>query len=194
MHLPCDHDHFERLVMVHRPFVASRLNVAMRNDRERGDEVINRIFAEAWRQWPKYDPMRSKVVTWLGWIAREVIQWETSWYTTNREQFMREMSSLDAMVAFDGDRESYSTVADQSCPDPADVLVWRDEETRRAHALNHAVATLEYPLQRAVQGIMNGKTHSEVGADEGISRQAVSQRITKSIPQLRKAVAEAAMN
>jgi len=189
--MTADPELFERLVMVHRPFVISRFPSWARRP-ELFDDLMNGVWVIAWQYWPSYSFARGTLTTWLGSIVDTVLDRHMRTDYCHREVFHRELRSLDA-----GPEDSelwdheYDRIADPDAADPLAVLLAKQDAQDLAH-LRHKLldATRRMAPQQASawRRLLDGQTMAEIARADGVSRQAIDSRLDKRRGNLRKIV------
>lgn len=168
--------------MVHRPFVLSKLpHWALHDDLR--EDLINAIFVQAWKAWPRYRPSKGMMTTWLEEYIRMICdRWIRTAYC-HREVFHRELRSLDVgpddRDTWDNDHE---VLADPHSIDPLQPLLEEqdDIDTARLRAkLLEAARRMPPGQARAWKKRLQGQTLEEIASSEGVSRQAIQQRLDK---------------
>lgn len=136
------------------------------------EEVAADVFWQVWRQAPRFDPARGRVLTWLLTIAR-----------SRALDSLRRVDEADAhpepevFIALEATREG----------DPQDLLA----ATQRDHRLHAALATLEaLPRQLLALAFFRGLTHEEIAAHAGLPLGTVKSQIRRALGALKNVLGE----
>lgn len=133
------------------------------------EEVVEDTFWQAWRQAPRFEAARGKVVTWLLAMARSRAIDALRRDERFQHAEMPEESSLE-----DGAEASM----------PAHDLL---EATRSEQRVHEAIAALEPRARQLVAlAFFRGLTHEEIAAQTAMPLGTVKSLIRRSLQQLRK--------
>ena len=131
------------------------------------EEVAEDVFWQVWRQAPRFDPARGRVLTWLLTIAR-----------SRALDSLRRVDEADAhpepevFIALEAAREG----------DPQDLLA----ATQRDHRLHAALAGLDaLPRQLLALAFFRGLTHEEIAAHAGLPLGTVKSQIRRALGALK---------
>lgn len=180
--MKADPEFFERAVMVHRPFVVSRLPQWAR-DEELRDDMVNAVFEVAWKSWTNYRPSKGSLTTWLDMCVKTISDRTINTMHCHRETFHRQLFSLDC--AGDDDEtwsSEHEAIADPHAVDPLKILIDAQDEIDTSNLRSKLMAAarrLPELQARAWKLRLQGETLDAIGAMEGVSRQAIHRRLDK---------------
>lgn len=138
------------------------------------EEVVEDTYWQAWRQAPRFDPARGRVVTWLLAMARS----RAIDALRRDERFQH--AELPAEGGLEDDTEGVL---------PAHDLL---EATRAGHRVHAAVATLEPRARQLIAlAFFRGLTHEEIATQTAMPLGTVKSLIRRSLQQLRQALGDA---
>jgi RNA polymerase sigma factor (sigma-70 family) len=145
------------------------------------EEVVEDVFWQVWREAPRFDAARGRVLAWLLAIARS-----RAIDALRRNERMR---AAEVAVEDDGALEALAPDPERS-DDPFD-LVGASQHHARLHAL---LAGLE-PLQRQLLALafMRGCTHEEIAEQTGLALGTVKSHIRRTLVALRSQLADPAL-
>jgi RNA polymerase sigma factor (sigma-70 family) len=142
------------------------------------EEVVEDVFWQVWREAPRFDAERGKVLTWLLAIAR----------SRAIDALRRNERVRTSEVTVDDDQalESLADVPERS-EDPLD-LVGASQHHARLHAV---LATLD-PLPRQLLSLafFRGCTHEEIAEQTGLALGTVKSHIRRTLTALRMQLTE----
>lgn len=153
----------------------SRVHATVRRivrDAARAEEVVEDTFFQVWREAPRFDPQRGRVIGWLSAIARS--------------------RALDALRR--DERGAYEVSVDDDemvmLAGPAHTQPQHQvEAARSAHAVQAALAALEpQPRQLVSLAFLRGLTHEEVAETTGLPLGTVKSSIRRALIALRQAL------
>lgn len=138
------------------------------NNAGAAEEIASDVYLQAWRDAGKYDPLRSKVLTWLLMICRS-----------------RALDWLRARETAEVLHEAPETLAENvPSPDgsPQDLL----EAMQSGNALHQALSTLP-PVQRQLLGLafFRGLSHQEIADQTRLPLGTVKSHIRRAVDALR---------
>jgi RNA polymerase sigma-70 factor (ECF subfamily) len=137
------------------------------------EEVVEDVYWQVWREAPRFDAGRGKVLAWLLAIAR----------SRAIDALRRTERTRASEVAVDDD-EALDALADgpDRSDDPLDLL-GAAEHHARLHAL---LASLEpLPRQLLTLAFFRGCTHDEIAAQTGLPLGTVKSHIRRTLTVLR---------
>ena len=138
------------------------------------EEVVEDVFWQVWREAPRFDAVRGRVLTWLFAIARS-----RAIDTLRRiERVRAHEQSSDEIV-----EDSFGASADD---DPQDLVA----ASQHHHTLHALLAALD-PLPRQLLSLafFRGCTHEEIAAQTGIALGTVKSQIRRTLVALRSQLA-----
>jgi len=142
------------------------------------EEVVEDVFWQVWREAPRFDAARGKVMAWLLNIARSraIDALRRQERVRAHEQAVDDDETMEALVDHDHDRG------------PED-LVAASQHHARLHAL---LATLE-PLPRQLLSLafFRGCTHEEIAEQTGLALGTVKSHIRRTLAALKGQLAPA---
>ncbi|NRF66125.1 sigma-70 family RNA polymerase sigma factor [Aquincola sp. S2] len=139
------------------------------------DEVVEDTYWQAWRQAPRFEPARGRVLTWLLAIAR----------SRAIDALRRDERFQHAELPEDGDLDA----GDDAPPPVIDLL----DATRSERRVHEAVAALEPRARQLVAlAFFRGLTHEEIAAQTALPLGTVKSLIRRALLQLRKLLDEGA--
>ncbi len=145
------------------------------------EEVVEDVFWQVWREAPRFDAERGRVLAWLLAIARS-----RAIDALRRNERMRA-----AEVAVDDDTlEAFACDAERS-DDPFD-LVGASQHHARLHALLAGLEPL--PRQLLALAFMRGCTHEEIAEQTSLALGTVKSHIRRTLAALRSQLADPALN
>lgn len=132
------------------------------------EEIASDVYLQAWRGAAKYDPLRSKVLTWLLMICRS-----------------RALDWLRARETAEVLHDAPETLAEETASpggSPHDLL----EAVQSGHALHQALAKLP-PVQRQLLGLafFRGLSHQEIAEQARLPLGTVKSHIRRAVDTLR---------
>lgn len=138
------------------------------NNAGAAEEIASDVYLQAWRDAAKYDPLRSKVLTWLLMICRS-----------------RALDWLRARETAEVLHDDPETLAEENASpggSPQDLL----EAVQSGHALHRALATLQ-PVQRQLLGLafFRGLSHQEIADQARLPLGTVKSHIRRAVDALR---------
>lgn len=143
------------------------------SDTGEAEDVVQDVFAQAWRQANRYDPSRSSVRGWLLMITRA--------RCIDRIRARR----VRPAAGGNGDDSRYE-LAD-GAPSPETAAVMGQDATR----LRDALAALEPPQRAALElAYYKGLTHTEIAQALGQPLGTVKTRVRTALLRLRAALAQ----
>lgn len=143
------------------------------NNAGAAEEIASDVYLQVWRDAGKYDPLRSKVLTWLLMICRS-----------------RALDWLRARETAEVLHDAPETLADEA-PSPGgsphDLL----EAVQSSHALHQALASLP-PVQRQLLGLafFRGLSHQEIADQTRLPLGTVKSHIRRAVEALRAHLGE----
>jgi RNA polymerase sigma factor (sigma-70 family) len=145
------------------------------------EEVVEDVFWQVWREAPRFDAARGRVLAWLLAIARS-----RAIDALRRNERMR---AAEVVVDDDDTLEALAPDPERS-DDPFD-LVGASQHHVRLHAL---LAGLE-PLQRQLLALafMRGCTHEEIAEQTGLALGTIKSHIRRTLVALRSQLADPAL-
>jgi RNA polymerase sigma-70 factor, ECF subfamily len=140
------------------------------------DEVVEDVFWQAWREAPRFDAGRGKVLSWLLTIARS-----RAIDALRRTERMR---ASEVTVDDDEALDAFAASADppERSADPLDLL-----GAAQHHARLHALLASLDPLPRQVLALafFRGCTHDEIAAQTDLPLGTVKSLIRRTLTTLR---------
>lgn len=138
------------------------------------EEIVEDVFWQVWREAPRFDAQRGRVLTWLLAITRS----RAIDALRRRERVRSHETSAD-----DGFADSCANDADD---DPQDLVA-----ASRHHQHLHAVLAALDPLPRQLLSLafFRGCTHEEIAAQTGIALGTVKSLIRRTLCALRAQLA-----
>jgi RNA polymerase sigma factor (sigma-70 family) len=137
------------------------------------EEVVEDVFWQVWREAPRFDAGRGKVLAWLLAIAR----------SRAIDALRRTERTRTSEVAVDDD-ETLDALADapERSDDPLDLL-----GAAQHHARLHALLAALEPLPRQLMSLafFRGCTHDEIAAQTGLPLGTVKSHIRRTLTALR---------
>ena len=145
------------------------------------EEVVEDVFWQVWREAPRFDAARGRVLAWLLAIAR----------SRAIDALRRNARMRAAEVAVDDDDTLEAIAADPERSDDPFDLVGASQHHARLHAL---LAGLE-PVPRQLLGLafMRGCTHEEIAEQTGLALGTVKSHIRRTLVALRSQFADPAL-
>lgn len=142
------------------------------------EEVVEDVFWQVWREAPRFDAGRGKVLAWLLTIAR-----------SRAIDALRRQERVRAHEQATDDDETIEALADHDRNPGPDELVAASQHHVRLHAL---LATLE-PLQRQLLSLafFRGCTHEEIAEQTGLALGTVKSHIRRTLVALKSQLAPA---
>jgi RNA polymerase sigma factor (sigma-70 family) len=142
------------------------------------EEVVEDVFWQVWREAPRFDAGRGKVMAWLLAIAR-----------SRAIDALRRQDRVRAHEQAVDDDETLQSLADHDHDQGPEDLVAAAQHHTRLLAL---LATLE-PLQRQLLSLafFRGCTHEEIAAQTGLALGTVKSHIRRTLAALKGQLAPA---
>jgi len=138
------------------------------------EEVVEDVFWQVWREAPRFDAERGRVLTWLFAIAR-----------SRAIDTLRRMERVRAheQSSDEGPEDSFGASADD---DPQDLVA----ASQHHHTLHALLAALD-PLPRQLLSLafFRGCTHEEIAAQTGIALGTVKSQIRRALVAMRSQLA-----
>ena len=132
------------------------------------EEVVEEAYWQAWRQAPRFDPVRGEVMTWLLTIAR----------SRALDALRRDERFRHEELAEDG-----AETAAESAPAALDLL----DAMRGERRVHEALATLDARSRQLVAlAFFRGLTHEEIATQAGMPLGTVKSLIRRALLQLRQ--------
>ncbi len=136
---------------------------------EDAQEVVQDVFAQVWRDAPRYDPSRATVAGWIMVLART-----------------RAIDRLRARKARPDQQEGVEPAQAPSLaavgPDPEDTAISREAASK----VRAAFEALPDPLRTLVDlAYFQGLTHSEIAGRTGVPLGTVKTRLRTAVASLR---------
>lgn len=138
------------------------------------EEVVEDVFWQVWREAPRFDAERGRVLTWLLAIAR----------SRAIDALRRQERVRCHEQAGDESLEDYGD--DQAEDDPQDLIA-ASQHHQRLHAVLAALDPL--PRQLLSLAFFRGCTHEEIATQTGIALGTVKSQIRRSLSALRSQLA-----
>ena len=138
------------------------------------EEVVEDVFWQVWREAPRFDAERGRVLSWLLAIARS-----RAIDALRRQERVR----CHEQASDDGVDDMGSTQADD---DPQDLAA-ASQHHQRLHAVLAALDPL--PRQLLSLAFFRGCTHEEIAAQTGIALGTVKSQIRRTLTALRAQLA-----
>jgi RNA polymerase sigma-70 factor (ECF subfamily) len=137
------------------------------------EEVVEDVFWQVWREAPRFDTQRGRVLAWLLAIAR----------SRAIDALRRTERTRASEVAVDDD-ETLDALADapERSDDPLDLLAAAQHHAR-LHALLASLDPL--PRQLLTLAFFRGCTHDEIAAQTGLPLGTVKSHIRRTLTTLR---------
>jgi len=142
---------------------------------EDAEEVVQDVFAQVWRQAPRYEVGRASVAGWLVMLAR----------TRAIDRGRNRLARPDQIAAVDPDRAPALAAAD---PTPEAMSVAADEARRVREALVGLPETHRKLIELAYY---DGLTHVEIAERTGVPLGTVKTRLRTAMATLRQALTPA---
>jgi RNA polymerase sigma factor (sigma-70 family) len=141
------------------------------------EEVVEDVFWQVWREAPRFDAGRGKVMAWLLAIAR-----------SRAIDALRRQDRVRAHEQATGDDEALASLADPDREGPEDLVAAAQHHAR----LQALLAALE-PLQRQLLSLafFRGCTHEEIAAQTGLALGTVKSHIRRTLAALKGQLAPA---
>ena len=145
------------------------------------EEVVEDVFWQVWREAPRFDAERGRVLAWLLAIARS-----RAIDTLRRNERVRASE-----VAVEDD-DMLDALADgrEHSDDPFDLIAASQHHTQ-LHALLAGLEPL--PRQLLALAFMRGCTHEEIAEQTGVALGTVKSHIRRTLVALRSQLADTAM-
>ena len=142
------------------------------------EEVVEDVFWQVWREAPRFDAGRGKVMAWLLAIAR-----------SRAIDALRRQDRVRAHEQAVDDDETMEALADHDHDQGPDDLAAASQHHAALHAL---LATLE-PLQRQLLSLafFRGCTHEEIAEQTGLALGTVKSHIRRTLAALKGRLAPA---
>lgn len=132
------------------------------------EEVVEEAYWQAWRQAPRFDPVRGEVMTWLLAIAR----------SRALDALRRDERFRHEELAEDG-----AETAAEPAPAALDLL----DAMRGERRVHEALATLDARSRQLVAlAFFRGLTHEEIATQAGMPLGTVKSLIRRALLQLRQ--------
>ncbi|HET9976695.1 MAG TPA: sigma-70 family RNA polymerase sigma factor [Burkholderiaceae bacterium] len=142
------------------------------------EEVVEDVFWQVWREAPRFDAGRGKVMAWMLAIAR-----------SRAIDALRRQERVRAHEQATGDDDELQALADHDRAQGPEDLVAASQHHARLQAL---LAALE-PLQRQLLSLafFRGCTHEEIAAQTGLALGTVKSHIRRTLAALKGQLAPA---
>jgi RNA polymerase sigma-70 factor (ECF subfamily) len=138
--------------------------VRMMHDRGEAEDILQEVYASAWRRADTFDPARGSAITWLITLGRN--------RTIDRMRQRREDLLGDGEVP---------ELADEA-PTPAAAAEWNEERRRLEHCLDR----LEAPQKSAIrEAFFTGATYGEMAQRLSVPLGTMKSWIRRSLMQLK---------
>ena len=135
-----------------------------RLDETDAEDVVQEIFLQARRDIGRYDPARSAPQTWLARLGDQIV---AKYYRSRERRLRAEVSHAQA-------REHAISLTSE---ERADIRGLLDKLT----SLNHRIVAARFLL---------GESTEKIAVQNGLSEEAVRQRISRSLKMLRKTASQ----
>lgn len=146
------------------------------------EEVVEDVFWQVWREAPRFDTERGRVLAWLLAIARS-----RAIDALRRNERMR---ASEVAVDDDDALDALAEPREQS-DDPLDLI-----DASQHHSKLHALLAGLEPLPRQLLALafMRGCTHEEIAEQTGLALGTVKSHIRRTLVALRSQLAEPALS
>jgi RNA polymerase sigma factor (sigma-70 family) len=145
------------------------------------EEVVEDVFWQVWREAPRFDAGRGRVLAWLLAIARS-----RAIDALRRNERMR---AAEVTVEDDDTLEALATQTGSSeCSDDPFDLVGASQHHAQLHALLAGLEPL--PRQLLALAFMRGCTHEEIAEQTGLALGTVKSHIRRTLVALRSQIAD----
>jgi RNA polymerase sigma factor (sigma-70 family) len=146
------------------------------------EEVVEDVFWQVWREAPRFDAERGRVMAWLLAIAR----------SRAIDALRRNERVLASEVAVDDD-DALDALAEgrERSDDPFDLIA-ASQQHSKLHALLAGLEPL--PRQLLALAFMRGCTHEEIAEQTGLALGTVKSHIRRTLVALRSQLADTALN
>lgn len=150
------------------------------------EEVVEDVFWQVWREAPRFDAERGRVLAWLLAIARSraIDALRRNERVRASEVAVDDDDALDALAEGRGEGRAHSD-------DPFD-LISASQHHARLHALLAGLEPL--PRQLLALAFMRGCTHEEIAEQTGLALGTVKSHIRRTLVALRSQLADTALN
>jgi RNA polymerase sigma-70 factor (ECF subfamily) len=136
------------------------------------EEVVEDVFWQVWREAPRFDAVRGKVIAWLLAIAR-----------SRAIDALRRQERVRANEVAVEDDDTMEALADRDgADDPLDLLIASQHNTR-LHALLIGLEPL--PRQLLSLAFFRGCTHEEIAEQTGLALGTVKSHIRRTLAALK---------
>jgi RNA polymerase sigma factor (sigma-70 family) len=146
------------------------------------EEVVEDVFWQVWREAPRFDAERGRVLAWLLAIARS--RAIDALRRTERMRF--------GEVAVDGDDALDALAEGRAHGDDPQDLIAASQHHARLHALLAGLEPL--PRQLLALAFMRGCTHEEIAEQTGLALGTVKSHIRRTLVALRSQLTESALS
>jgi RNA polymerase sigma factor (sigma-70 family) len=143
------------------------------------EEVVGDVFWQVWREAPRFDAGRGKVMAWLLAIAR----------SRAIDALRRQERVRASEIAVDDHETLEALAADHGAHDDPLDLVGASQHDARLHAVLAALDPL--PRQLLSLAFFRGCTHEEIAEQTGIALGTVKSHIRRTLVALRSQLAPA---
>jgi RNA polymerase sigma-70 factor (ECF subfamily) len=137
------------------------------------EEVVEDVFWQVWREAPRFDAERGKVLAWLLAIAR----------SRAIDALRRQERVRASELAVEDDEALEALAADHATQDDPFDLVGASQHHARLHALLAALDPL--PRQLLSLAFFRGCTHEEIAEQTGLALGTVKSHIRRTLVALR---------
>jgi RNA polymerase sigma factor (sigma-70 family) len=137
------------------------------------EEVVEDVFWQVWREAPRFDAGRGKVLAWLLAIAR----------SRAIDALRRQERVRASELAVEDDETLEALAADHGAHDDPFDLVGASQHHARLHALLAALDPL--PRQLLALAFFRGCTHEEIAEQTGLALGTVKSHIRRTLVALR---------
>jgi RNA polymerase sigma factor (sigma-70 family) len=146
------------------------------------EEVVEDVFWQVWREAPRFDAERGRVLAWLLAIARS-----RAIDALRRDERVR---ASEVAVDDDDALDALAQARDHS-NDPFDLIA-----ASQHHSTLHALLSGLDPLPRQLLALafMRGCTHEEIAEQTGLALGTVKSHIRRTLVMLRSQLADTALN
>jgi RNA polymerase sigma factor (sigma-70 family) len=146
------------------------------------EEVVEDVFWQVWREAPRFDAERGRVMAWLLAIAR----------SRAIDALRRNERVRASEVAVDDDDALDSLAEGRECSDDPFDLISASQHHSKLHALLAGLEPL--PRQLLALAFMRGCTHEEIAEQTGLALGTVKSHIRRTLVALRSQLADTALN
>lgn len=150
------------------------------------EEVVEDVFWQVWREAPRFDAERGRVLAWLLAIARSraIDALRRNERVRASEVAVDDDDALDALAECRAEGREHGD-------DPQDLIA-ASQHHARLHALLAGLEPL--PRQLLALAFMRGCTHEEIAAQTGLALGTVKSHIRRTLVMLRSQLADTALN